>query len=64
MAYLLAQKAEAFGMLAAIESESWQFSHPQEFAALKSKFRYMLAADRSRRAKDSMGTHCRLDSDL
>ena len=64
MAYLLAQKAEAFGMLAAIESESWQFSHPQEFAALKSKFRYMLAADRSRSAKGQMRARLRLGSDL
>lgn len=47
--WLMAQNAEAFGMLAAIESESWQFSHPQEFAALKSKFKHMLAADREGR---------------
>ena len=59
-----AHLAEAFGMFDAIESEGWQFSHPQEFAALKSKFKHMLAADRSWRAKDSMGTHRRLDSDL
>ena len=59
-----AHLAEAFGMLAAIESESWQFTHPQEFAALKSKFKHMLAADRSWRTKDSMRTHHRLDSDL
>ena len=42
-------KAAAFGMLAAIESESWQFSHPLEFAALKSKFKCMLVADREGR---------------
>ena len=47
--WLMAQKAEAFGMLAAIESESWQFSHPLEFAALKSKFKCMLVADREGR---------------
>ena len=46
---LTAEKAEAFGMLAAIESESWQFSHPQEIAALKSKFKCMLVADREGR---------------
>ena len=61
---LTAEKAEAFGMLAAIESESWQFTHPQEFAALKSKFKHMLAADWSWRIKDSMRIHHRLDSDL
>lgn len=62
--WLMAQRAEAFGMLAAIESESWQFTHPQEFAALKSKFKHMLAADWSWRIKDSMRIHHRLDSDL
>ena len=44
-----AHLAEAFGMLAAIESESWQFTHPQEFAALQSKFKCMLVADREGR---------------
>ena len=47
--WLMAQKAKAFGMLAAIESESWRFSHPQEFSSLKSKFKHMLAADREGR---------------
>ena len=58
-----AHLAEAFGMLDAIEGEGWQFSHPQEFAALKSKFKHMLVADRNRSAKDPMRVRLRQWSD-